>query len=56
MENKVNFLTKNYTQDLVNRLKDKAVLTSKWVYKHKYGLNSEILQHKSRWVVRGFKQ
>jgi hypothetical protein len=26
------------------------------VYKHKHGLNSEILQYKSRWVVRGFKQ
>ena len=26
------------------------------MYKHKRGLNSEILQHKLRWVVRGFKQ
>jgi hypothetical protein len=26
------------------------------VYKHKRGLNSEILQYKLRWVVRGFKQ
>ena len=43
MEDKVNSLTKNYTQDLVNRLKDRAVLTSKWVYKYKRGLNSKIL-------------
>ena len=46
MEDKVNSLTKNYIQNLVDRLKDRAVLTSKWVYKYKYGLNSEILQHK----------
>ena len=26
------------------------------MYKYKRGLNSEILQHKSKWVVRGFKQ
>ena len=56
MENKVNSLTENHTQDLVNRLKDKAVLTGKQVYKYKYGLNGEILQYKLRWVVRGFKQ
>ena len=43
MEDEVNSLTKNHTQDLVNQLKDRAVLTSKWVYKYKRGLNSEIL-------------
>ena len=56
MEDKVNSLTKNYTQDLVDQLKDKAVLTGKWVYKYKYSLNNKILQHKLKWVVRGFKQ
>ena len=43
MEDEVNSLTKNYTQDLVNWLKDRVVLTSKQVYKYKRGLNSEIL-------------
>ena len=56
MEDKVNSLTKNYTQDLVNRLKDRVVLTSKWVYKYKRGLNSKILRYKLRQVVRGFEQ
>ena len=56
MEDKANSLTKNNTQNLVNRLKDKAVLTGKWVYKHKHGPNGEILQYKLRWVIRGFKQ
>ena len=56
MEDKVNSLTKNYTQDLVNQLKDRVVLIGKWVYKYKRGLNSKILRYKSRQVVRGFKQ
>ena len=56
MEDKVNSLTGNHIWDLVDRPKDKAVLTGKWVYKHKRGSNSEILRYKSRWVVRGFKQ
>ena len=56
MENEVNSLTENHTWDLVDRPKDRAVLTGKWVYKHKCGLNGEILRHKLRWVVRGFEQ
>ena len=56
MEDEVNSLTENHTWDLVDRPKDRAVLTGKWVYKYKHSLNSEISQHKLRWVVRGFKQ
>ena len=56
MEDEVNSLTENHTWDLVDRPKDRAVLTGKWVYKHKRGSNGEILRHKSRWVVRGFEQ
>jgi len=26
------------------------------VYKHKHSLNNKILQYKSKWVIRGFKQ
>ena len=26
------------------------------MYKYKHSLNSEILQYKLRWIVRGFKQ
>jgi len=56
MEDEVNSLTENHTWDLVDRPKDRAVLTGKWVYKHKRGSNGEILRYKSRWVVRGFEQ
>jgi hypothetical protein len=56
MEDEVNSLTQNKTWDLVDRPKDRAVLTGKWVYKHKRGANGEILRYKSRWVVRGFEQ
>ena len=56
MEDEVNSLTENHTWDLVDRPKDRAVLTGKWVYKHKRGSNGGILRQKSRWVVRGFEQ
>lgn len=56
MQDEVNSLTENETWDLVDPPRDRAVLTGKWVYKHKRGLNGEILRYKSRWVVRGFEQ
>jgi hypothetical protein len=56
MEDEVNSLTENNTWDLVDRPRDRVVLTGKWVYKHKRGSNGEILRYKSRWVVRGFEQ
>ena len=56
MENKVNSLTKNYIQDIVDRPKNKTVLTGKWVYKYKHGLNSKILQYKLKQVIKKFKQ
>jgi hypothetical protein len=56
MDDEVHSLVENKTWDLVDRLKDRVVLTGKWVYKHKRGPNGEILRYKSRWVVRGFEQ
>lgn len=37
-------------------LKDWQILSGKWVFKLKRGSYSEIIRHKSRWVVRGFIQ
>lgn len=56
MQEEVNSLKENNTWDIVDRPKDRAVLTGKWVYKHKRGPNGEIIRYKSRWVVRGFEQ
>lgn len=55
MENEVNSLIENNTWNLIDRPKDRAVLTGKWVYKHKRGSNGEIVRYKSKWVVRGFE-
>ena len=54
LENKS--LNDNKTWTLVPRPKDRRVLRGKWVYKLKRGPTREILQHKARWVVRGFEQ
>jgi hypothetical protein len=53
MQDEVNSLQENNTWDIVDRPKNRAVLTGKWVYKHKRGPNGEIIRYKSRWVVRG---
>jgi hypothetical protein len=50
MEEEVNSLKENNTWTLVDRPKDRAVLTGKWVYKHKRGPNGEILRYKSRYL------
>jgi hypothetical protein len=56
IQDEVNSLQENNTWDLVERPKIQAVLTGKWVYKHKRGSNGEIIRYKSRWAVRGFEQ
>ena len=43
MQDEVNSLKENNTWDIINHPKDQAVLTGKWVYKHKRGPNGEIL-------------
>jgi hypothetical protein len=56
MLEEVNSLKQNKTWELVDRPKDRRVLSGKWVFKLKRGPHGEILRHKSRWVVRGFTQ
>ena len=36
--------------------KGRKVLTSKWVYRCKRGINGEVTRYKARWCVRGFEQ
>jgi hypothetical protein len=56
MQDEVNSLKENNTWYIVDRPKDRAVLSGKWVYRHKRGPNREVIRYKSRWVVRGFEQ
>lgn len=47
---------KNDVWEIVPRLKDKLVVTSKWVYKIKHVVDGSIDKYKARFVTRGFSQ
>jgi len=47
---------KNGVWEIVPRLEDKYVVTSKWIYKIKHGVNGIIDKYKARFVARGFSQ
>ena len=44
-------LDDNHTWNVVNKPEHRKVLGGKWVFKHKRGVNREIIQYKARWVV-----
>ena len=57
MSEEFHSLKKNRTWDLVDRPKDRNVITCRWLYKVKPGIPGvEKKQHKSRLVARGFTQ
>ncbi|SLM33334.1 Ribonuclease H-like domain [Lasallia pustulata] len=49
-------LDDNHTWNVVNKPEHREVLRGKWVFKHKRGVNGEIIWYKACWVVRGFEQ
>ena len=49
-------LIDNDTWRLVPRPPGANVVTSKWIYKHKFHSDGSLARHKARWVVRGFTQ
>jgi len=49
-------LMDNGTWRLVPRPPGANVVTSKWIYKHKYHLDGSLARHKACCVVRGFSQ
>ena len=49
-------IMKNDVWDVVPRSKDKSVITSKWLYKIKHGVDGSAEKYKARFVSRGFFQ
>jgi len=41
---------------VVPRPQDKRVVTSKWLYKIKHGINGSVEKYKAHFVARGFSQ
>ncbi|SLM33332.1 gag-pol polyprotein [Lasallia pustulata] len=49
-------LDDNHNWNVINKPEHRKVLRGKWVFKHKRGVNGEIIWYKACWVVRGFEQ
>jgi hypothetical protein len=49
-------IMKNDVWEVVPRLKNKDVVSSKWIYKIKHAPDKSIEKHKERFVARGFSQ
>ena len=49
-------IVQNSVWDVVPRLEDKLVVSSRWIYKVKHVAGSSIEKHKAKFVVKGFSQ
>jgi hypothetical protein len=56
MEDEYAALITNNTWDLVPRPVGSNVITSKWIFKHKFNSDGTLEWYKARWVLRGFTQ
>jgi hypothetical protein len=56
MEDEYRALMSNGTWDLVSRPQGSNVVTSKWVFTHKFRADGTFDRYKARWVLRGFTQ
>jgi hypothetical protein len=56
MEEEYAALIANNTWDLVPHPVGSNVVTSKWIFKHKFNINGTLEWYNARWVLRGFTQ
>ena len=56
MDLEIQSLLDNETWVLVPRPESRFVISGRWVFRIKYGLDGRIIKYKARWVVHGYKQ
>ena len=56
MDLEIHFLLDNKTWVLVSRSESYFVISSRWVFRIKFGLDGYIIKHKARWVIYEYKQ
>lgn len=56
MNEEYQLVMKNDAWEIVPRLEDKSVVTSKWIYKIKHAVDGSIDKYKARLMARGFSQ
>ena len=50
------FIMNNEAWEVVPRPKDKSLITSKWLYKIKHGVDGSVEEYKARFIAHGFSQ
>ena len=56
MQSEYDSFIENQTWQLTELPPDPMVLTSRWIFRLKYGLDGEIRKFEARWVIHGHKQ
>lgn len=56
MSEEYELIVKNDVWDVVPRLNGKSVMTSKWLFNLKHGIDGSIEEYKERFIARGFSQ
>ena len=56
MDEELDQIEKNDTQELVRIPNDKNVIGTKWIFKNKLNENREVIRNKERLVCKGYAQ